>query len=79
MRTPRAARRAMMLTAAALTVAAGACDGMPGGPLPVKTARSSKLRVEKPLVPTADADSLRDGNSAFALSLFASLSAQPGN
>jgi serpin B len=68
-----------MLMAAAVTIAAGACDGTPGGPLPVKTTRSSKLRVDKPIVPAADADSLRDGNSAFALALLASLSTQPGN
>lgn len=59
--------------------ALGACDGTPGGPLPVTTARSSKIRVEKPAVPTGDAAALADGNTAFALALYDQLRAQPGN
>ena len=60
-------------------IALAACDGTPGGPLPVATAQSSKARVEHPAVSTADATALAEGNTAFALSLYATLKTLPGN
>src|SRR5258708_6425072 len=66
------------LIAMALPAGAG-CDGTPGGPLPVTTVRSAKVRIEKPTVLHGDAAVLAADNAAFALALYAALSAQAGN
>src|SRR5258708_5208644 len=66
------------LIAMALPAGAG-CDGTPGGPLPVTTVRSAKVRIEKPTVLPGDAAVLAADNAAFALALYAALSAQAGN
>ena len=69
----------MKRTAVLAVVALLGCDGAPGGPLPIKTARSESLRTLQPAVPAADASALAEGNTAFALQLYGALSAQPGN
>ncbi|HEX3694459.1 MAG TPA: serpin family protein [Polyangia bacterium] len=55
------------------------CDGAPGGPLPIKTARSSEARILRPTVVAGDATMLAAENATFAVQLYGALSAQPGN
>ncbi len=78
MRTRATSAALAALIAMALPAGAG-CDGTPGGPLPVTTVRSAKVRIEKPTVLPGDAAVLAADNAAFALALYAALSAQPGN
>jgi serpin B len=62
-----------------LAALAVGCDGAPGGPLPIKTARSTEARIQQPTVVAGDATMLAAENAAFAVQLYGALSAQPGN
>jgi len=73
MKTPSLQKLFTLLSGAAILISA--CGSSPSANM----AQSSLKRITSPNVPAADAQTLVDGNNAFALDVYQTLSAEEGN